>query len=49
LFADLIDEVIEQYLLNPRNKLYLSEDVLLASAIEESGVEVTARNLRESV
>ena len=49
MFADLIDEVIEQYLLNPRNKLYLSEDVLLASAIEESGVEVTARNLRESI
>ena len=49
MFANLIDAVIDEYFLNPRNKVYLKEDVLLASSMEESGVKVTARNLRESI
>ena len=49
MFANLIDAVIDEYFLNPRSKVYLKEDVLLASSIEESGLKVTAKNLRESI
>lgn len=49
MFAALIDAVIDDFKANPRNKILLKEDVLLSSAIEESGLPVTASNLRSSI
>lgn len=49
MFADLIDQIINEYKINPRNKVFIDEKTLLASAAEETGNSVTSVQLRTVV
>lgn len=49
MFADLIDQIINQYKINPINKVFIDEKTLLASAAEETGNTVTPNQLRSVV
>ncbi len=37
MFAELIDKLIDEYKADPRNKIFINEEILLASAKEETG------------
>jgi len=45
----LVQAIVSEYRQDPRNKVFLAEDVLLASATEETSSSVEAQALRESV
>ena len=49
MFADLIDKIIDEYKADPRNKICIDEDTLLASAMEETGSEITLEKLRSVI
>jgi hypothetical protein len=49
MFADLIDKVIDDFKADPRNKIAIDEDTLLASSIEETGYPITRDQLRASI
>ncbi|MDB4806706.1 hypothetical protein OAG89_01815 [Pseudomonadales bacterium] len=49
MFADLIDKIIDEYKADPRNKIFIDEDTLLASAMEETGSEITLEKLRSVI
>lgn len=49
MFAELIDKVIAEYKADPRNKIFIDEDTLLAAAREESGNEVSTEQLRSAI
>jgi hypothetical protein len=49
MFAELIDKIIDDYKADPRNKIFIDENTLLASAIEESGNDITADQLRAAI
>ena len=46
---EIIEGVVSDYKQDPRNKVFVGEDVLLASAAEETGVSVDAENLRAAI
>ena len=49
MFAELIDKIIEEYKADPRNKVFIDENTLLAAASEETGNDVTAVQLRSVI
>lgn len=49
MFADLIDKIIDEYKADPRNKIFIDENTLLASAMEETGSEITLEKLRSVI
>ena len=46
MFANLIDKIIDDYKANPRNKIIIDEDTLLASSVEETGNPISRDQLR---
>jgi hypothetical protein len=46
---ELIDGVVSEYKQDPRNKVFVGEDILLASAAEETGGAVDAEALRAAI
>lgn len=48
-FADLIDKIIDDFKADPRNKITIDEDTLLASSAEETGYPITRGQLRASI
>ena len=49
MFAKLIDEIIQNYKADPRNKVHIDEKTLLASSIEETGNDITTEELRNAI
>lgn len=49
MFADLIDKIIDDYKVDPKNKIIIDEDTLLASSVEETGNLITREQLRTSI
>ena len=49
MFAKLIDEIIDAYKADPRNKVHIDERTLLAAAIEETGDDISVTQLREAI
>jgi hypothetical protein len=49
MFSELIDKIIAEYKANPRNKVYIEENTLLAAATEETGNNITADQLRSTI
>jgi len=49
MFAELIDKIISGYKAEPRNKIFIDEATLLASATEETGDKVTEVQLRSVI
>jgi hypothetical protein len=49
MFSELIDKIIAGYKADPRNKIFIDEATLLASATEETGNEITEVQLRSVV
>ena len=49
MFAELIDKIIDEYKADPRNKIFIDEAVLLASAIEETGNQIDITALRKAI
>jgi hypothetical protein len=45
----LVEKLTAEYKANPRNKIFVNEEMLIASATEETGSEVTAEELRDVV
>ena len=46
MFSELIDKIIDEYKADPRNKVFIDENTLLAAASEETGNEVSPDQLR---
>ena len=49
MFAELIDKIIDEYKADPRNKIFIDEETLLAAATEETGNDVTSDQLRSAI
>ena len=49
MFAELIDKIIDDFKADPRNKVLIDEATLLASAIEESGNDISLDQLRQTI
>lgn len=49
MFAELIDKIIDDFKADPRNKVLIDEETLLASAIEESGNDISLDQLRQTI
>ena len=49
MFSELIDKIIADYKADPRNKIFIDEATLLASATEETGNEITEVQLRSVI
>jgi hypothetical protein len=49
MFADLIDKIIDDYKANPKNKIIIDEDTLLASSVEETGNLLSRNQLRITI
>lgn len=49
MFAELIDHIIEQYKIDPRNKVFIDEVTLLAASAEETGNAVSSEQLRVTI
>ena len=49
MFSNLIDRIIAEFKTDPRNKVHIDEETLLAAATEESGNEVSVTALRNSI
>ncbi len=49
MFAELIDKIIDEYKADPRNKVFIDENTLLASAIEETGNDISVDQLRKAI
>lgn len=49
MFAEKIDKIIDAFKADPRTKVCIDEDTLLASAIEESGNEISIEQLRQVI
>ncbi len=45
MFAELIDRIIEQHRSDPKYKILIDENTLLAAAMEETGYEITLEQL----
>jgi len=48
-FKIKIEKIIKDYKTDPRNKIFIDEETLLAAAIEETGDKVTAPELRSVI
>lgn len=49
MFADRIDKIIDDFKADPRNKVFIDEETLLSSALEETGNEVSLEQLRQAI
>jgi hypothetical protein len=49
MFADLIDKIIDDYKSDPKNKILIDEDTLLASSVEETGNLISRHQLRTTI
>lgn len=49
MFSELIDKIIDDYKADPRNKVHIDEDTLLAAAAEETGNDVSVNDLRKAI
>lgn len=49
MFAEKIDKIIDDFKADPRNKVFIDEETLLASATEESGNDVSIEQLRQAI
>jgi hypothetical protein len=49
MFAELIDKIIDEYKADPRSKIFINEDILLASAKEETGNDISTDQLRSAI
>jgi hypothetical protein len=49
MFAELIDKIIDDYKADPRNKVFIDENTLLAAAKEETGNDITNVQLRSTI
>ena len=49
MFAELIDKIIDDYKADPRNKVFIDENTLLAAASEETGYDISAEQLRNTI
>jgi len=49
MFAILIDKIIADYKADPRNKVFIDEETLLASATEETGDNISLGDLRKAI
>ena len=49
MFADLIDKIIDDYKADPKNKILIDEDTLLASSVEETGKLISRDQLRAAI
>lgn len=49
MFADFIDKIIDDYKADPRNKIHIDENTLLASSIEETGNPISRDQLRATI
>lgn len=49
MFADRIDKIIDDFKADPRNKVFIDEETLLSSALEETGNEVSIDQLRQVI
>ena len=49
MFADMIDKIIDEYKIDPKNKIIIDEDTLLASSLEETGNPVTLDQMRAAI
>ena len=49
MFAELIDKIIDEYKSDPRNKVFIDEKTLLASANEETGNDISTDQLRSTI
>ena len=46
---EIVEGVVAEYKQDPRNKVFVGEDALLASATEETGSQVDTESLRDSI
>jgi hypothetical protein len=46
---DLVDKLVSDFKADPRNKIFVSEEMLVASATEETGKKVSAAKLRKAI
>jgi len=49
MFADLVDKIIDEYKIDPKNKIIIGEDTLWASSLEETGNPVSLSQLRAAI
>ncbi len=49
MFSELVDKIIDEYKKNPRNKVFVDEQTLLASATEETGNTISIEQLRSTI
>jgi hypothetical protein len=49
MFSELIDKIIDEYKTDPRNKVFVDENTLLAAAIEETGNVISLDQLRNVI
>lgn len=49
MFAELIDKIIDEYKVNPKNKIFIDEYTLLSSAIEETGNKISIDQMRSAI
>jgi hypothetical protein len=49
MFADLIGKVIDDYKIDPKNKIIIDENTLWASSLEETGNPVSRDQLRAAI
>ena len=49
MFTELIDKIIDEYKADPRNKVFIDENTLLAAATEETGNDVSVDQLRNTI
>jgi hypothetical protein len=47
--TELIEKLVTEHKADPRNKIFISEEILLASATEETGKKVSADQLRKVI
>lgn len=45
MFEELAQKIIDEHHADPRNKVFVTEDVLLASVLEESGTNIDHQTL----
>ena len=49
MFAELIDKIIDDYRSDPRNKVFINENALLAASVEETGNPISSDQLRTAI
>ena len=49
MLNEMILKLTEEYRADPRNKIFINEQILIASATEETGNKITAAQLRKVI